>query len=71
MTSDFDYEFQMALTNRRLDEGVETVFLMPSERFSFLSSTLLREVARLDGDVSSFVPLCVEKRLRAKLRNAG
>lgn len=71
MTSDFDYEFQMALTNRRLDEGVETVFLMPSERFSFLSSTLLREVARLEGDVSSFVPPCVEKRLRAKLRNAS
>lgn len=70
MTSDFDYEFQMALTNRRLDKGVETVFLMPSERFTFLSSSLLREVARLDGDVSSFVPPSVAKRLRAKLKDA-
>lgn len=70
MTSDFDYEFQMALTNRRLDEEVETVFLMPSERFTFLSSSLLREVARLGGDVSSFVPSFVEKRLRVKLKDA-
>jgi pantetheine-phosphate adenylyltransferase len=65
MTSDFEYEFQMALTNRRLAEDIETVFLMPSERFSFLSSTLLKEVADLNADISSFVPLCVEKRLRA------
>ncbi len=70
MTSDFDYEFQMALTNRRLDEQVETVFLMPSERFTFLSSSLLREVARLKGDITSFVPSFIEKRLRAKLENA-
>lgn len=70
MTSDFDYEFQMALTNRRLDEEVETAFLMPSERFTFLSSSLLREVARLGGDVSSFVPSFVEKRLRVKLKDA-
>ncbi|MBF0486294.1 MAG: pantetheine-phosphate adenylyltransferase [Candidatus Omnitrophica bacterium] len=64
MTSDFEYEFQMALTNRRLAEKIETVFLMPSERFSFLSSTLLKEVANLDADISSFVPKCVEKRLK-------
>lgn len=68
MTSDFEYEFQMALTNRHLAENIETVFLMPSEGFSFLSSTLLREVAKLDADVSSFVPKCVEKRLRERLK---
>ena len=68
MTSDFEYEFQMALTNRRLAESIETVFLMPSERFSFLSSSLLKEVAKFDADVSSFVPKCVEKRLREKLK---
>jgi pantetheine-phosphate adenylyltransferase len=68
MTSDFEYEFQMALTNRRLAESIETVFLMPSERFTFLSSSLLREVAQLDADISSFVPKCVEKRLREKLK---
>ena len=68
MTSDFEYEFQMALTNRHLAENIETVFLMPSEGFSFLSSTILREVAKLDADVSSFVPKCVEKRLRERLR---
>jgi pantetheine-phosphate adenylyltransferase len=69
MTSDFEYEFQMALTNRRLAEEIETVFLMPSERFSFLSSALLKEVAKLDADISSFVPKHVEKRLRARFKS--
>ena len=68
MTSDFEYEFQMALTNRRLAEDVETVFLMPSERFSFLSSSLIKEAAMLGADISSFVPKSVEKRLRERLR---
>lgn len=68
MTSDFEYEFQMALTNRHLAENIETVFLMPSEGFSFLSSTILREVAKLDADISSFVPPCVEKPLRERLK---
>ena len=68
MTSDFEYEFQMALTNRHLAEKIETVFLMPSVGFSFLSSTILREVTKLNADVSSFVPPCVEKRLRERLR---
>jgi pantetheine-phosphate adenylyltransferase len=68
MTSDFEYEFQMALTNRRLAEKIETVFLMPSERFSFLSATLLKEAAKLGADVSSFVPKTVEKRLKERLR---
>lgn len=68
MVSDFEYEFQMALTNRRLAEDVETVFLMPSERFSFLSSTLLKEAASLGADVSSFVPKFVEKALKERLK---
>ncbi len=67
MTSDFEYEFQIALTNRRLAEDIETVFLMPSERHSFLSSSLLKEVAKFNADISSFVPRCVEKRLKQKL----
>ncbi len=68
MTSDFEYEFQIALTNRRLAEDIETIFLMPSERHSFLSSSLLKEVAKFDADISSFVPRCVEERLKGKLR---
>ena len=64
MTSDFDYEFQIALTNRRLAEDVETVFLMPSEHVSFLSSSLLKEVAILNGDISTLVPKPVERALK-------
>ena len=68
MISDFEYELQMALTNRRLAENIETIFLMPSEGYSFLSSTLLKEAASLGADVSSFVPRFVEKRLNEQLR---
>ena len=68
MISDFEYEFQMALTNRRLAPLIETVFLMPSEHYSFLSSTLLKEAASLGADISSFVPKFVEQRLKARLR---
>ncbi len=68
MTSDFDYEFQIALTNRRLAEDIETVFLMPSEHMSFVSSTLLKEVASLDADISSFVPKVVERKLKERLQ---
>ena len=68
MLSDFEYEFQMALTNRRLAEDVETVFLMPSEKYSFLSSTLLKDAASLGADISSFVPKFVEKRLKERLK---
>ena len=64
MTSDFDYEFQIALTNRRLAEDIETVFLMPSEHVSFVASSLLKEVASLNGDVSTLVPKPVERALR-------
>lgn len=68
MISDFEYEFQMALTNRRLAEDVETVFLMPSEGYSFLSSTLLKEAASLGADVSTFVPLFVAEKLKKQFK---
>lgn len=67
MISDFEYEFQMALTNRKLSPEVETVFMMPNESYSYLSSKLIKEVAALGADVSSFVPKNVEKRLKEKL----
>ena len=67
MISDFEYELQMALTNRRLDENIETVFLMPSEGYSFLSSKLIKEVVSLGADITSFVPDSVARRLRDKL----
>lgn len=57
--SDFEYEFGLANMNRSLDENFEAVFLTPSQEYSFVSSTLVREVAKLDGDVSKFVPPCV------------
>lgn len=63
--SDFDFEFQMALMNRRLEPALETLFLMPKEEYSYVSSRLVKEVARLGGDVSSFVPGCVARALRA------
>lgn len=68
MISDFEYEFQMALTNRRLGPDVETIFLMPSENYAFLSSTLLKEVAAFGGDISQFVPKYVERLLKERLR---
>lgn len=64
--SDFEYEFQLASMNRHLIPDVETVFLTPSEQFSFISSSLVREVARLGGDVSEFVPPSVQSALVAK-----
>ncbi len=68
MTSDFDYEFQIALTNRRLAQDIETVFLMPSEHVSFLSSSLLKEVAALNGDISSLVPPTIERKLKERFK---
>jgi len=68
MVSDFEYEFQMALTNRKLSPDVETIFLMPQETYSYLSSKLLKEAASLGADLSNFVPSYVEKALRKKLR---
>jgi pantetheine-phosphate adenylyltransferase len=64
--SDFEFEFQMALMNRKLDPAVETIFLMPKEEYSYLSSRIVKEIARLGGDVSGFVPACVAKALRSK-----
>ena len=64
--SDFEYEFQMALTNRKLAPTIDTVFLVPHERYTYLNSTIVREVARLGGDVSGFVPPGVRRRLLAK-----
>ena len=66
--SDFDYEFQMAGMNYRMDPGVETVFLMASERHQFIASRLVKEVAILGGDISSFVPPLTLARTLAKLR---
>ncbi len=68
MISDFEYEFQMALTNRKLSSDVETIFLMPHESYSYLSSKLLKEAASLGADLSSFIPSFVEKALKDKLR---
>lgn len=64
--SDFEYEFQMALMNRRLDHTLETVFLMPAEQYTYTSSRLIKEVFMLGGEVSGLVPSVVEDRLRKK-----
>ena len=66
--SDFEYEFQMALMNRRLNPRVETVFLMPKEDYTYLSSRLVKEVFALGGDVTGLVPESVIARLRQRLR---
>jgi len=66
--SDFEYEYQMALTNRHLVPAIETVFVMPSVQFSYVSSSLIREIVRNGGDVSSFLPPVVERALRDRLR---
>ncbi len=67
MISDFEYEFQMALTNRKLAKDIETFFLMPHESYCFLSSKLIKETAYLGADISCFVPGLVEKALKNKL----
>jgi len=69
VVSDFEYEFQMALMNRRLDPEVETVFLTPKEELSYLSSRLVKEVHRLGGDVSGLVPPLVFRALRERIPN--
>ena len=65
--SDFEFEFQMALMNRKLEAGVETIFLMPKEDYTYLSSRIVKEIARLGGDVSSFVARCVVEAFQQKL----
>ena len=67
--SDFDYEMQMTLMNRRLNEEIETIFLMPSEQYSFLSSSLVKEVASLGGDVGEHVSASVRAALGERLRS--
>jgi pantetheine-phosphate adenylyltransferase len=65
--SDFEFEFQMALMNRKLENAVETIFLMPKEEYSYLSSRIIKEIARLGGHVSDFVPPPVAAALAKKL----
>ncbi|RKY32261.1 MAG: pantetheine-phosphate adenylyltransferase [Candidatus Omnitrophota bacterium] len=64
--SDFEYEFQMALINRKLNPEIETIFMMPKEEFFYISSSLVKEIAELKGNLSYFVPEIVEKKLREK-----
>jgi pantetheine-phosphate adenylyltransferase len=66
--SDFEFEFQMALMNRKLEATVETIFLMPKEEYTYLSSRIVKEIARLGGDVKDFVPARVAAELRRKLK---
>ena len=68
MISDFEYEFQMALTNRKLTDDVETIFMMPSEAYSYLSSKLIKEIASLGANLKGFVPGFVEKAIKSKMR---
>jgi pantetheine-phosphate adenylyltransferase len=65
--SDFEFEFQLALMNRKLNERVETIFMMPKETYTFLSSRIIKEIARLGGEVTAFVPPHVETALKKKL----
>ncbi|MFD2531418.1 pantetheine-phosphate adenylyltransferase [Gracilimonas halophila] len=67
--SDFEYEFRMALTNKRLAPEVDTIFLMPDEEFTFISASIVKEVAYWDGDLSSFVPDIVAKALTEKFKD--
>ena len=66
--SDFEFEFQLAGMNRKLAPGIETMFMMPAEQYTYLSSSIVREIASLDGDVSELVHPEVEKALRKRLR---
>jgi pantetheine-phosphate adenylyltransferase len=66
--SDFEYEFQMAFTNRNINEDAETVFLMPSAKYTYLNSTMVKQIAKFGGDVSGFVPEHVARALAEKFR---
>lgn len=68
-TSDFEYEFQLANMNRELDDNFEAVFLTPAPQYSFISSTMIREVAKLNGEVYKFVPVCVQEAFDYKRAN--
>ena len=69
--SDYEYEFQMAMMNRKLDPELETLFMMPAEKYTYVSSRLIKGVFRLGGDVSALVPPLVVERLKAKGRDQG
>jgi pantetheine-phosphate adenylyltransferase len=69
--SDFEFEFQLALMNRKLNENIETIFMMPKDTYTFLSSRIVKEIARLGGDVSAFVPAHVRTALAKKFPGAG
>lgn len=68
--SDFEYEFQMALMNRKLSENLRTIFLMPHERYTYLNSTIIRNLSQFDSDVSDFVPKIVTELLNSKKLSA-
>lgn len=68
--TDFEYEMQMALINRKMREQISTIFMMPHERYTYLNSTIIRELSRYDADVREFVPPCVQRALEAR-RRAG
>jgi len=67
--SDFEFEFQLALMNRKQNQEITTVFLMPNEKYTYLNSTIIREVARFGGDVSSFITPYVAEKLKSKFSN--
>jgi pantetheine-phosphate adenylyltransferase len=69
--TDFEYEFQMALMNRRLAPGIETVFMMPAENYSYLSSKLVKEIAELGGSVTGLVPVSIEQRLKQRFKKVN
>lgn len=69
--TDFDYELAMALANRQLEPGIETIFLMPAESLTFLSSTLVREIAANGGQIKKLVPRCVLEKLKKKFAKGG
>jgi pantetheine-phosphate adenylyltransferase len=69
--SDFEFEFQLALMNRKLNERIETIFMMPKDTYTFLSSRIVKEIAHLGGDVSAFVPPRIEAALKSRLSSRG
>lgn len=68
--SDFEFEFQMALMNRKLEPEIETIFMMPAEKYTYISSRIVKEIARLGGDVTAFVPTSVAEALQTRLHGA-
>ena len=69
--SDFEIEFQMALMNRKIEPRIETIFFVPSDSYSFLSSKLVKEIYQLGGEVGSMVPEIVDRKLKEKFRSRG